>query len=127
MGLPCLSIAPSAMITMLRREPLLRLCRKLNTQANLFYIHRTHRNTQLCSTLTLIPCGILYYLYVTRKTMLSSNLTSPRRAQMWSSHPSSGGASGIKTQSAPDARADTTARYLPSTTHYNTAPDLHQD
>lgn len=31
---------------------------------------------------------------------------------MWSSHPSLGGASGMKSQSAPEASADTKARYL---------------
>lgn len=39
-------------------------------------------------------------------------LTRSRRANIRSSHPSLGGDSGMKTQSAPDARADTKARYL---------------
>lgn len=38
--------------------------------------------------------------------------TISRRAHIRSCHPSLGGASGIKTQSAPDANADTKARYL---------------
>lgn len=39
-------------------------------------------------------------------------LTSPSRSHMKFSQPSSGGASGINSQSAPEARADTRARYL---------------
>lgn len=38
--------------------------------------------------------------------------TPSRRAHIRSSHPSLGGASGMKSQSAPDASADTKARYL---------------
>lgn len=38
--------------------------------------------------------------------------TISRRAHIRSCQPSLGGASGIKTQSAPDANADTNARYL---------------
>lgn len=39
-------------------------------------------------------------------------LTSPSRSHMKFSQPSSGGASGMNSQSAPEARADTRARYL---------------
>lgn len=39
-------------------------------------------------------------------------LTLSRREHIRSSHPSCGGSSGIKSQSAPDARADTKAKYL---------------
>lgn len=41
-----------------------------------------------------------------------SVLTSPSRSHMKFSQPSSGGASGMNSQSAPEARADTSARYL---------------
>lgn len=49
-------------------------------------------------------------------TWLHPSLTSPRRSHMWFSQPSSGGASGMKSQSAPEASADTRARYLWHTT-----------
>lgn len=39
-------------------------------------------------------------------------LTSPSLSHMRSSQPSSGGDSGIKSQSAPEAKPDTSARYL---------------
>lgn len=57
-------------------------------------------------------------MYCTRfnKLMIGGNiniiLASPSLEHMTSSHPSSGGHSGIKSQSAPDAKADTKARYL---------------
>lgn len=39
-------------------------------------------------------------------------LTSPSLSHMRSSQPSSGGDSGMKSQSAPEAKPDTSARYL---------------
>lgn len=44
--------------------------------------------------------------------MSGFRLTASRRLHMRSSHPSLGGASGMKSQSAPEASADTKARYL---------------
>lgn len=81
MGSPCLSIAPSAIITMLRREPLLRLCRKRerkqnNTRANLFYILRTHRKRQLCFCLNLDTLEFLIiWMIQTKPAVLQPHLS----------------------------------------------------
>lgn len=77
--------------------------------------HRKHPPPLLCPRprpwghLPLCPSGSLTRGRFSGRT---PPLTSPSLSHMKFSQPSSGGASGMNSQSAPEARADTSARYL---------------